>query len=229
MNRFEIAQRLLLGLVGGLLAAPAATAQDGGLLYSVPAPQANDLTLENSSFTYTPLPPDAEFRELRKEDIITVLVDYRSTMISEGEAQSRKTSSINAVLADWIGFDGKDIFAAPQSRGDPTITGSLNSQVRAQGDLELRDALTFSIAAKIVDIRPNGNLVIEAHRQITVNDEQWEQSLTGVVRRQAIGPDRTVRSDSVADLKIHKRELGQVRNSYAPGWLNSWWGTYKPF
>ena len=168
-------------------------------------------------------------RYIAQRDIVTVIVDYRSSMLSEGEAETRKTSNFNAVLQEWIGFDGKSIFRGPQSRGDPAISGNLNSQFRAEGELELRDSLTFRIAAKIVDIRPNGNLVIEAHRTITINDEVWQQSLTGVVRRQAIGPDRTVRSDSIADLKIHKRELGQVRNAYAPGWLNWWWSQAKPF
>ena len=187
------------------------------------------LTLENASFIHQPLPPEAEFRELRKEDIITVVVDYRASMLSEGESESRKVANINAVLADWIGFDGKDIFRGTQSRGDPAVVGNLTSQYRAEGSVELQDSLTFRIAAKIVDIRPNGNLVIEAHRTITNNDEVWQQSLTGVVRRQSIGLDRTVRSDAIADLKINKRELGQVRNSYSPGWLNWWWGRAKPF
>ncbi|MEM6331411.1 MAG: flagellar basal body L-ring protein FlgH [Planctomycetota bacterium] len=215
-------------------------AQDGGLLHQTPPPAASagpgpaagvpgGLTLANSSYLHRPLPPEAEYRALQKEDIITVIVDYRSSMLSEGEAESRKTANLNAVLTEWIGFDGKSIFRGPQSRGDPAIAGQLDSQYRAEGDLQLRDSLTFRIAAKVVDIRPNNNLVIEAHRTITINDEVWQQSLTGVVRRQAIGLDNTVRSDSIADLKIHKRELGQVRNAYAPGWLNFWWGKAKPF
>ncbi len=226
---------LLLACLALSACCDGARGQDGSLLYSVPpqtepvSAEGGGLTLANSSYLHQPLPPEAEFRELRKEDIVTVIVDYRSSMLSEGEAETRKTSNFNAVLQEWIGFDGKSIFRGPQSRGDPAISGNLNSQFRAEGELELRDSLTFRIAAKIVDIRPNGNLVIEAHRTITINDEVWQQSLTGVVRRQAIGPDRTVRSDSIADLKIHKRELGQVRNAYAPGWLNWWWSQAKPF
>ncbi len=118
--------------------------------------------------------------------------------MSEGDAEARKTASLNAVLADWLAFDGKDIFPAPQSRGDPRVNGSLNSQYRAESEMELRDTLTFSIAAAVVDIRPNGNLVIEARREIRINEEVWIQSLTGVIDRRSIGPDRTVRSDEVA-------------------------------
>lgn len=238
MNR--LMPRLAALLVA--LASFQAAAQEGSLLYNSPPPAeapptrfgqptapTPGLTLENASYLHQPLPPEAEYRALETEDIITIIVDYRTSMLSEGNAESRKTANLNAVLAEWLGFDGKSIFKAPQRRGDPAVVGNLNSQYRAEGELELRDSLTFRIAAKIVDIRPNGNLVIEAHRTIVNNDEEWRQSLTGVVRRQSIGLDRTVRSDAIADLKIHKNEQGLVRNSYNPGWLTWWWGKAKPF
>lgn len=225
---------LVMLLLGSALAPSVAQAQEGSLLkqpvigeQGAVAPS-GPLTLENTSFLFQPLPPEAQ-RELRENDIITVLVDYRTAMNSDGSAQSRKTANFNAALLDWIGFDGSDIFAAPQTRGDPTIAGQLNSQFRAQSELELNDSLVFKIAATIVDIRPNGNLVIEAHRKVRNNNEVWMQSLTGVVARQFVNPDRTVRSDTIAELSIDKRELGHVRDAYSRGWLNKWYGRFKPF
>ena len=188
------------------------------------------LTLENSSFMYQKIPPEAELRELKINDIITVLVDYRSSMLSEGDAENRKTNNLNAVLDDWVKFDGKDLSPDPQTeRPSRESPATLQSQFRVESDMELRDSLTFRIAANIVDIQPNGNLVIEAHRTIRINEEVWQQSLTGVVRRSAIGPDRTVRSDEVADLRIEKREMGFIRDSYARGWLQRWYDKWKAF
>ena len=218
------------GLVCAGLLRNTAFTQDASLLLALPAQkQEGQLTLENSSFMYRKLPPEAEQRELQVNDLVTVLVDYRSSMISEGDAQARKTASLNAVLASWLAFDGKDIFPAPQTRGDPRINGSVNSQYRAESEMELRDALTFSIAAAVVDIRPNGNLVIEARREIRINEEVWIQSLTGVISRKSIGPDRTVRSDQVHELRIEKRERGFVNDSYSRGWLGRWYDKWKPF
>jgi flagellar L-ring protein precursor FlgH len=204
--------------------------QDASLLLVPPRQaEAGGSTLENSSFMYRKLPPEAEQRELAINDIITVLVDYRSSMISEGDAEARRNLSLNAVLADWLAFDGKDIFPAPQERGNPRINGSLQSQYRTESEMELRDALTFRIAAAVVDIRPNGNLVIEARRKIEINEEVWMQSLTGVVRRQSIGPDRTVRSDEVSELSIKKSERGFVNDAYSRGWFTRWYDKWKPF
>lgn len=208
----------------------ASPAQDASLLLAVPPkPQEGYLTLENSSYLYRKLPPEAEQRELQIHDNVVVLVDYRTSMLSEGDAEARRTTSLNAVLADWLGFNGKDLFPAPQSNGDLRVNGSLNSQFRAESDIELRDSLTFRIAAEVVDIRPNGSLVIEARRTIENNDEVWEQSLTGVVRRQSIGPDRVVRSDEIHELHIVKRERGFVNDGYKRGWFTRWYDTWKPF
>ncbi len=241
------ARGLLVGVLLLLVFATRSAAQDGSLLHMAAAPRpqqqqqkqiplppqgsafATGPSLENSSFMYRKLPPEAEFRELQINDIVTVLVDYRSSMISEGDAESRRNLSLNAVLADWLAFDGKDLYTAPQERGNPRINGSLQSQYRTESEMELRDSLTFRIAAAVVDIRPNGNLVIEARREIRINEEVWIQSLTGVVRRQSIGPDRTVRSDEVAELRIEKREKGFVNDSYTRGWFTKWYDKWKPF
>ncbi len=209
--------------------ATSAVAQDASLLLA-PLPQtSSELTLQNSSFMFQKLPPSAESGELQINDIITVLVDYRSSMLSEGDAENRKTANLNATLSQWLAWDGKDLFHAPMTRGPLAVNSSLDGKYRTESEMELRDSLTFRIAAKIVDIRPNGNLVVEAHRTIRINEEVWQQSLTGVVRRQAIGPDRTVRSDEVAELRIDKHEMGFIKDSFTRGWFTRAYDKWKPF
>ncbi len=225
--------RLAVGVVAVLLLGTCGKtfAQDGSLLLVPPitSKQKAAVSLENSSFMYRKLPPEAEQRELQLHDIIMVVVDYRSVLSSDGDANSKKTASFNAVLSDWLKFDGKSILPAPQVHGDPTVNGSLTSQYKTQADVKQNDALTFKIAASVVDIRPNGNLVIEARSEVQNDDEIWEQSLTGVVRRQSIGPDRTVRSDDVAERRIRIRKKGFVHDATDRGWLTRWYDQVKPF
>jgi flagellar L-ring protein precursor FlgH len=211
-----------------LVSVSVANAQDGSLFLN-PAQPSHGLTLENSSFMYQQLPPESRPRQLQKHDIITVVVDVRSRFLSEGDGQARKTQSLTAVLADWVKLDNGHLKPAPQNDGDPKVAGTLNSQNRAQSDLELRDSLSFRMAAEIVDIQPNGNLVIEGHQTVRNNEEQWRISLTGVVRREAIQADRTVSSDAIYDFNVDKEEVGQVRDGYARGWFARWYDRYKPF
>ena len=134
------------------------------------------------------------------------------------------------MLSSWIRFDGKSIKPAPQSDGDPRIAGTYNSQYRAESDVELRDTLTFEIAAEIIEIRPNGNLYIEG------NSEHPEQRRTSggssspakcAARRSS--PTAPSASESIVNLDIVKKEDGQVRDGYARGWFTKWYDKYKPF
>jgi flagellar L-ring protein precursor FlgH len=210
-----------------VLGTPNAGAQDGSLM--LPSGRSQPLSIEQGSFIYRELPPEARLQELKEHDIITVLVDYRTRMLSEGDAEARKTSNLTAVLSSWIKFDGKSIKAAPQADGDPRVAGTYNSQSRSESDVELRDTLTFEIGCEIIEIRPNGNLYIEGNQTIRNNEEHWQIFLSGEVRREAIAPDGTVSSRSIAKLDIHKAEDGQVRDGYARGWFVRWYDKYKPF
>lgn len=220
---------LLLSVLA-MLVASGARGQDGNLLLQ-PAgpPQPGELTLENSSFTYVRPKPMPLPQELEKHSIITVLVDHRTRFQSEGDIENRLTANLRGILSDWPILKGGDLKPSPQSDGDPAVNGSLRSQYRAEADMQARDSITFRIAARIVDIRPNGNLVIEGHQTIENNEEVWQLSLTGVVPREAVQPDRTVRSESIVDLSIVKRERGHVRDGYKRGWLQRAYDKYKPF
>lgn len=224
--------KLLMGAVAAVCLAGATNrswGQDASLLQMSLAGPGQPLTLSNSSFMYRMLPPDAEQRELKVNDIITVLVDYSSTTASNGNTDNRKTSHLSAELKNWLKFDGRNLMPAPMSHGDLKADGHVDSETRIDALLQSKDSVTFRIAATVVDIQPNGNLVIEAHRYIHINDEVWQQSLTGIVRRSSIDATRTVRSDEVADLRVDKKEMGFIRDAYQRGWAQEWYDHYKPF
>ena len=220
--------RYTAALLTALLACRPACGQDSSLMLA-PADGAGQVSLKTSSYIYRELPPQSQMRELQQHDIVTVLVNYNTLIRSVGNAQSRKTSTLNAVLSNWLKFDGKSIKLAPQTDGDPAVTGNYNSQYRTQSNIELRDTVTFKVAAEITEIRPNGNLYVEADWNIENNEEHWQGFLSGEVRRESIQPDRTVSSDLMIHLNITKAEQGQVRDGYARGWFSKWYDKYKPF
>ncbi|HCS52341.1 MAG TPA: flagellar biosynthesis protein FlgH, partial [Planctomycetaceae bacterium] len=75
-------------------------------------------------------------------------------------------------------------------------------------------------AATIVDIRPNGNIVLEARKSIDANDDLWEYTLHGEIRFEDIAVNNTVLSENIANLNIEKRQKGRVHSS-----TNRRWGT----
>ena len=66
--------------------------------------------------------------------------------------------------------------------------------------------MNFVISCRIVDKRPNGNLVLEGTWSVSDNEENWEYSLSGEIRPEDIKPDNTVISDTIADLRSSSRK-----------------------
>ena len=89
--------------------------------------------------------------------------------------------------------------------------------------------MSFKIGAEVIDIRPNGNLYIEANWNVENNEENWKIFLSGEVSRESIQPDRTVTTDSMVNLNIKKKEVGMVREGYERGWFSKFYDRYKAF
>ncbi|QDV64502.1 Flagellar L-ring protein precursor [Crateriforma conspicua] len=178
------------------------------------------------SWTYTPPLPRRVFQI---HDIVTIRVDEIARVLAEGSAESRKITQYSAVLSDWIRLTQGRLQPDEQPNGDPSVAGNTNNQYRAESDVDTSEALTFNIAARIVDIRPNGNLVLEARKKFRVNDNLWETALSGICRAQDVGPDNVVLSRDLIDLEIDKQDQGQLRDGYKRGWFTRWFDRLQPF
>jgi flagellar L-ring protein precursor FlgH len=182
--------------------------------------------LSQASWTFEAAPPPKQFK---LNDQLTVLVSEKSVVTSEGQMDRRKKADGHLTLSDWISLNNWSIRRAPQSSGDPKVAGEVENKYRAQADLETRDSMTFKIAVRVVDIRPNGTMVVEGTKNVRNNNEFWEASLAGVVRPEDVLPNNSVLSENVAELRIVKREAGHVRDGYRRGWLLEFLDRYQPF
>jgi flagellar L-ring protein precursor FlgH len=182
--------------------------------------------LNGVSWTFQPAPP---VRTFRINDIVTIRVDEITRVIAEGGVESRKRTLFQTIVRDWIRFDKWAIKPDPQTEGDPAVASESNNLFRSESTVESRESMAFSIAAHIVDIRANGNLVLEARKSIRLNDNLWETSLIGICRPEDIAPDNVVLSRDLIDLEIRKEDRGHLRDGYKRGWLTRWLDRLQPF
>jgi flagellar L-ring protein FlgH len=211
-----------------LLAADTLKAQESSLYRR---DQSGAIPLASSSLIYSDANHSALLPKVHKlNDLVTIRVNEASNFTSEGEIDRRNISSVDARLQNWVELDGLNLNASPKESTElPRARGNYNTQTRANGDLYTRELLVYNITARIVDIRPNGNLVLEARKTMRVDDELFENTLTGTVRPEDIKPDNVVLSEKLAELSINRRTLGHVRDSYKRGWLTRFWDTVNPF
>jgi flagellar L-ring protein precursor FlgH len=213
---------------GAAVAAASAAEAQNASLYQRDLPTANGtaLSVETTSLYYQPPEP---LRQIKKHDLITVLVNDMAEVVSAGQMQRRKNATYDAELQDWVLFKGFTMIPDPQSAGSPEINGQLDNQYRATSTLQTENQMSFSITAEVVDIRPNGLLVIEARQWIEENEDTWERALIGIVRPEDVTPANTVTSEKIAELKIYKRETGYVKAGWSRGWFGRIFDVIQPF
>jgi flagellar L-ring protein precursor FlgH len=170
-----------------------------------------------------------EPQPIQLHDIVTVVISETATVISDGLMDRKKKAYGDLILKDWVLLKGLALVKDPQSGGEPHVRGEVDNKMRSEAQLETKDLMKFKIACNVVDIRPNGNLIIEGRREIRNNNETWQYSMTGEVRPRDILPNNTVQSENVAEMKLHKREAGHVRDGYRRGWLLKWLDAVQPF
>jgi flagellar L-ring protein precursor FlgH len=187
------------------------------------------LTIAEHSWTCGTYRVPQEVKQIELHDLITVLVDEKSAVVSEGEMDRKKKAYGDLILKDWVLLKGLAAVPDPQSLGEPHIRGEVDNKMRSEAGLETRDSMKFRIACQVVDIRPNGNLVIEGHDTIRNNSEVWDYSLLGEIRPEDVLPNNAVLSEQIFNKRIDKRESGHVRDGYRRGWLLQWLDKWQPF
>ena len=183
------------------------------------------LTLANSSWSYTAPPPK---KEIEVNDIVTVIANYKSQVISEGEIDRKKKSYFKAKVSDWVLLKNWSLLPDPQSAGDPAVNATWDNKMKSEGSVETENAMEFKIACRVVEKR-DGKLVIEGRSRVKINDQLWVISYEGIVRPEDVLPNNTVLGENVYNKNVVKEEAGEVRDAYRRGFLLKWLDKYQLF
>jgi len=167
-------------------------------------------------------------KKLGVHDIITVIVDEKSESTQNTRFNRQRNIIFNGILREFLRIDSKGNLntAAPEA---PGIQAQLQSQMQSYGQGLSQEGLKYRIAATVVDVLPNGTLILEARKTIVTNDALWEYSLTGRIRTQDVAGNNTVLTENIADLSITKRENGKIPDSSKRGYLTKLYDFFLPF
>ncbi len=134
---------------------------------------------------------------------VQALIQYRGNQVSGISESSKVTAATEPKalkLNDLVTVHVKQIVNYGNGEG--------NLEAREIGDTS--EQLDYNITARIVDIRPNGRLILEARKTMRVDGEIIESSLTGTVCPEDILPNNTVLSEKLAELQITTQTRGIV-------------------
>ena len=208
--------RSLLILAGLLGLVEVAHGQSNSLLVR-PRPAEPRVPAQSVSLIQLPPPP-----QFQLHDIILIEVEEVTQHQPNARANRRRQAQYELQFDDLIvllsGLRLRADQAIREEQPAVDIESLYNIQVQAQS--ARNDLLTFSIAAEVAEILPNGNLVIEANANVEVNNEVLSYKLSGVINPADVDPVfRSIRSERIAEKRIFLLQLGPTRDVMRRGML----------
>lgn len=155
-------------------------------------------------------------RAMRPNDLVTVQVLESISAVGSADASLSKDSGAGVSIPSLFGLERR-----AGTRLDPAnlVSSTIGTDFKGQGATTRSGELVATMTARVAEVLPNGDLVLEGVREITINGDQQVVVLSGVVRAIDIGPNNVVLSPSIGQLRIRYFGRGLIKDNLRPGWL----------
>ena len=168
----------------------------------------------NTGSIWTPQSPysdmASDYKARNINDLIVIRVVESTTAAANGAVKSARNFSANSGISAGLGLPGAS--SGVQNIFSPHSARSLDGQAQTTSD----SALTTSLSGRVVEVLPNGFLVIEAVRQIFMNNQHQTVVIHGIVRPGDINAANSVASTAISSLEVELKGKGVVSDGVAP-------------
>lgn len=169
--------------------------------------------------------PPFESRKARLVgDIVTIAITEK---VTASQKQSSSVGRDNEMSAG--------VSAIPFIKPGASILGKLSAGANSEnkfsgaGGTESANAFTGSITTTVIDVLPNGHLIVAGEKQIGVNHNVDVMRFTGTVDPYMLQPNSVIPSTQVANVRVESRSRGQQGSAQSIGWLSSFFLNFMPF
>lgn len=183
------------------------------------AASAGPMSLQDvSMFSVTPPEP----RKWAKHDIVEVIVNRSSVEKFEQTLDTKKDYDMMAELREFPSV--RNLWELQLRNGDSTglpvgVDVTAGNKFKGDGEYERKDQITTRLAAIVVDVKPNGTLVLEARDSHQSGEEVKTMVLSGVCRSEDITKNNTIQSSQLANFVMKIEHEGQVKKAGEKGFI----------
>ncbi len=148
-----------------------------------------------------------DVKAFRIHDVVMIVVSESLTASTDGQVKNARASSASSGLTGLFG-------ALKSSNNLQNLLGaSASSGLTAQGQSTTDSSLVTTFGAEVVDVLPNGMLVVQATRQLTFSQQTQLIELRGLVRPEDVNAQNQVESAAMTDLELEVTGKGIVNDS----------------
>ena len=173
--------------------------------------------------------PSPERQLIKIGDFVSVVVRHRLNYQSTGRNQQNSKWDVKSKLSAWFRITDNKLVQQDFEGGTPEVNFKNENKLQNNANFDRKDAFETRVMAKIIDVKPNGNLVIMARQSVQIDSENQFVELTGECNKTDIGPNKSITSDKIFDLRVQTSNDGEVRHATKGGWLKTGWDRVKPF
>jgi len=169
-------------------------------------------------------------RASRVGDILTVIVTIDDQAQIQNETQRSRTNTDSANLTNFLGFESKLATVLPAAVSPASLVdmGSATSN-DGKGSIGRQEQIDLQLAAEIIQVLPNGNLVLEGKQQVNVNYDMRELRIRGVIRPQDIDATNSIAYNQIAEARIEYGGKGQINDIQQPRYGDQLFDILMPF
>ncbi len=155
----------------------------------------------------------SDFKARFVNDVVTIRVVETTQAEAIADNKNSKNSATSNQIDAFFGLE-KKIKELPN-----LVSGKGSSSFEGKGSTTRATTLQTTLTARVIDVLPNGNLVVEGMREVRVNNENQTVYLSGIVRPEDINRANVVPSSAVAQMVVRVHGHGAVSQPLKPGWL----------
>ena len=171
----------------------------------------------------------ADHRAHTVGDIVTVIIQETSSVTKERETELKKSSSADAQL-EIFRLLGLDQAKYPRSDGGtPQVKYKSDRAFKGEADHKSKEEFTKTMAAMVIEVMPNGNLIVQGTSDMVIDDDISTVTVTGIIRAEDITAGNTVLSQKIMNARINFQAKGPMKRTTRRGWLDRFLDRIWPF
>ena len=150
----------------------------------------------------------ADYKARHLNDTITNHVAVQTTAAQSGTVNTARAFATNSAITGIMG-------RSPAST-NPLLAANSTTTLKGSGQTASNTTFSTDLTGQVIAVMASGNLVVEAQREIYMNNQHENVVVRGMIRPGDIGPNNTVLSTSLSNLEIEMKGKGIISDGTRP-------------
>ncbi len=172
--------------------------------------------------SYRPAFEDSRARLLGDIVTIQIVESLAASQVSASTVNRNTSADTSISSAPLKGIIGTDLL-------NLNMAAKTNNDFSGKGGTQAANTFSGSITTTVIDVLPNGNLVVAGEKQIGVNQNVDVMRFSGTVDPRLLQPNNIISSTQVANVRVESKGRGAQGEAQTVGWLSRFFLSFNPF